>query len=151
MLRGPSRSATRIHIAVSPKRPSRRPLTSLGLDHRARHAVAAVPGRLADLVVLAGVDDEGATDRPGGRVEERRRAGRDRDTVRGRVEMPDALGVDDEVGQVAGVGAVRIVEPVLVAERVVVAAGRGERRAAGADRVDVDSMEARASGQRRGH
>ena len=55
--------------------------------------------------------------------------------------MADALGVDDQVRQVAGVGAVRIVEPVLVTQRVVMAAGRGERRAAGADRVDVDPVQ----------
>ena len=37
-------------------------------------------------------------------------------------------------------GAVRVQQAVLVAERVVVGAGRGECRAARADRVDVDAV-----------
>ena len=57
--------------------------------------------------------------------------------------MAAARAVDGEVRQVAGVGAGRVVEPVLCAERVVVAAGRRERRTdALADRMQVDPVEA---------
>ena len=55
--------------------------------------------------------------------------------------MAAARAVDGEVRQVAGVRAGRVVEPVLRAERVVVAAGRRERRAdALADRMEVDAV-----------
>jgi hypothetical protein len=40
-------------------------------------------------------------------------------------------------------GAVRVLETVLVAERVVVAAGSGKRGTAGANRVDMDPVQTR--------
>ena len=59
-----------------------------------------------------------------------------------RVQVAVAVGVDDEVRQVAGMRAVRVLEAVLVAERVVVAAGGGEgRRRTDADGVDVDAVQ----------
>ena len=66
-----------------------------------------------------------------------------RDPVGGGIEVGDAVRVDDEVRQVARMGAGRVLEPVLPGERVVVAAGRREGRAARADAVDVDAVEAR--------
>src|SRR5215213_5712452 len=139
--RGSSRRATTIHIAVSPNRPNR-PLTSFGLDDRARRPAAAVAVRgVRQLVVLVGVDDHRAADGADRGVEEGRRAGRDRDAIGGRVEVPDAVRVDDEVRQVAGMGAIGIHEAVLRPERVVVRTGGREGWAAGADGMDVDAVE----------
>src|SRR5687768_3015369 len=105
-----------------------------GHDHATGDTGAAVPGGLGHEVVLSGVHD----DRAAVGIERARRAGRQREARRGRVEPTLAVVVDDEVGQVAGVRAVRM------AERVVVSAGGGEVGTARADAVDVDAVEAGA-------
>ena len=63
--------------------------------------------------------------------------------TRGRFAHRDgrAVLVDDQVRQVAGVRPVRVVQAVLVAERVVVATRGGERRRARPDGVDVDAVQ----------
>src|SRR6185369_11994415 len=68
------------------------------------------------------VDDEGAPDGAGRRVEERGRAAGQGHAVGRGIEMRDPILVDDEVRQVAG---------------------GGEGRGAGTDRVDVDAVQAR--------
>jgi hypothetical protein len=87
------------------------------------------------------MDDQRAADRACGGVEQRRRAVGQRDPVRRRIEVGNTLRVDDEVRQVAGVGARRVEQPVLAGERVIVATGGRERWAARPDRVDVDAVE----------
>src|SRR5207249_8190785 len=55
--------------------------------------------------------------------------------------------VDDQVREIAGMGAGWVQEPVLPRQRVVVTAGRGERRSARRNGMDVDPV--KAGGQAR--
>src|SRR5690606_31861883 len=84
-------------------------------DHAAGDRLARVPGRVRDLVVGTRVDDEGAAV-----AREDRRAGvvAERDALIERLVGGVALVVDRDVRQVAGMWALRVLEPVLRARGV---------------------------------
>jgi len=97
----------------------------IGDDHRTCDPGATPPvAGVRDLVVLVGVDDE----RGSIAVEERRGARGEGDPVGPCLEAPVPGLVDDQVRQVTGVRSIRVLEAVLMRQRVVVAAGAGEGR-----------------------
>ena len=113
---------------------------SVGDDDRARDPgpAPAVAG-VGDLVVRVGVDDE----RAAVGIEQGRPALGQGHAVGSAIEMADTISVDDQVRQVARVRPARVLQSVLVTQRVVVATGGRECRRTRSDRVDMDAMETR--------
>ena len=101
---------------------------------------AAVAARVGHLVVGIGVDHQ----RGAALLEHAAGAARDRDVLQQRVERAGPVRADRHVRHVAGVRALRVLQSVLLAGRVEVAAGRHEvRQVALPGRMDVDAMRTR--------
>lgn len=110
-----------------------------GFDDSAGDAVSAVARRISHLVVRPGVNDKrGAILR-----EQRGRPRRKRDPVSARIHVPFAVLIDYKIRQVPRMRAVRVLEAVMLAHRVIMPACRRERRAAVTGFMDMDAVLAR--------
>ncbi len=76
-------------------------------------------------------------------IKQRGRARRQCKPVCGRIQVSCAILIDLQVGQIAGVRTIRVVETMFFMRRIKVAAGCGKCRAAVSCFMDMDAMHAR--------
>lgn len=109
-----------------------------GIYDAAGDAIAAVARRIGHLVIGACMDDQSAAIT----IEQGDGAGRQREPVRGRIQMALAITTDFQFRQIAPVRTRRVIKAVLFMQRVEVAARCGKRRAAVSFFVYMDTMRA---------